>query len=152
MWGKICVYKKNVVPLQRQIKITPKQYEPHRLRGELYAAGCAAGLATFGVSPAAFCINAKLNKTMNTQTTPAPAFVVSAAIERAAAAYKAAAECAETLYGLFAQDVAEEMPNTPEDKQKELILLRLNLCGIDTAKERLFSDLCAEIRLNLETK
>lgn len=86
------------------------------------------------------------------KTTTAPAFVVSAATERAAAAYRAAAECVETLYELFAQEVAEEMPNAPDDERNKLILLRLDQCGIDAARERLFSDLCAEIRLNLETK
>ena len=88
---------------------------------------------------------------MNQNTTPAPAFVVSAETERAAAAYRAAVECAATLYNLYAQEVAEQDPNAPEEEQTELIQLRLEQSGIDAAKEKLFAGLCASIRLNLET-
>ena len=96
-----------------------------------------------------FCY--KPNKTMNQNTTPAPAFVVSAETERAAAAYRAAVECAATLYNLFAQEVAEQDPNAPEEEQTKLIQLRLEQSGIDAAKEKLFAELCAIIRLNLDT-
>lgn len=144
MWCKICIYQNFFVPLQRQIKITPKQHEPHRLRGELYAAGCAAGLATFGVSPAAFCINAKPNKTMNTQTTPAPAFSVSATTAKLMQAYKAAAECHNLLFEFYLQQVGADTPEL-EKAAESYAEKRCKMIGTEGVKEAVFAEIEGEV-------
>ena len=87
---------------------------------------------------------------MNQNTTPAQTFEVSAETELLSASYRAVAECAETLYNLFAQEVAEQDPNATEEEQTKLIQLRLEQSGICLAQTKIFALLCANIRMNLE--